>query len=579
MRKGIPVAGGMAGGSADAAAALVACDALWGTACRRDELLELAAELGSDVPFALARRHRARHRPGRAAHPGAGARHAGTGCSPSPTAGCPPRTVYASSTGCGTSRAGRRRHARRAAGRAARGDPTALGAALGNDLQAAALACARSSAHAATRGATPARSARMVSGSGPTCAFLSVDAAARAPSWPPRCRRPACGRRRRARPGRCPAPRVDRRCPRRERRPRSGTSRWPTSSTSSAVSQGYGTRPRCSTDVTLGVGDGERIGVVGRNGGGKTTLLRAAHRPGGAGRRPGHHDRRPARSATSPRRDGLDRARPSATVVLRRRGRPRVGRRRRASARWSPGSAARDSASTAGRHAVRRRAPPGRAGRAAARRSDLLVLDEPTNHLDVEGVAWLAGHLLRAERRAGRRHPRPLVPRRGVQQTWEVADGDGAARTRAATRRTCWPAPSARGRRPRRGPAAEPAAQGAGLAASRPAGAHGEAEVPHRRGQRADRRRAAAARPARAAALRHPRLGKQVYDLEDVTSSRSATARCSTHVTWRLGPGRPGRHGRGQRGRQDHAAAAARRRARAGRRPGHASADRRASAT
>jgi 4-diphosphocytidyl-2-C-methyl-D-erythritol kinase len=53
IRKGIPVAGGMAGGSADAAAALLACDALWGTGCTRGRLLELAAELGADVPFAL----------------------------------------------------------------------------------------------------------------------------------------------------------------------------------------------------------------------------------------------------------------------------------------------------------------------------------------------------------------------------------------------------------------------------------------------------------------------------------------------------------------------------------------------
>lgn len=53
IRKAIPVAGGMAGGSADAAAALVACDALWGTALPRPALLELAARLGSDVPFAV----------------------------------------------------------------------------------------------------------------------------------------------------------------------------------------------------------------------------------------------------------------------------------------------------------------------------------------------------------------------------------------------------------------------------------------------------------------------------------------------------------------------------------------------
>jgi 4-diphosphocytidyl-2-C-methyl-D-erythritol kinase len=53
IRKVIPVAGGMAGGSADAAAALLACDALWRTGVSRDELCDLAAELGSDVPFPL----------------------------------------------------------------------------------------------------------------------------------------------------------------------------------------------------------------------------------------------------------------------------------------------------------------------------------------------------------------------------------------------------------------------------------------------------------------------------------------------------------------------------------------------
>lgn len=53
IRKVIPVAGGMAGGSADAAATLVACNELWGGHLTRDELEPLAAELGSDVPFLL----------------------------------------------------------------------------------------------------------------------------------------------------------------------------------------------------------------------------------------------------------------------------------------------------------------------------------------------------------------------------------------------------------------------------------------------------------------------------------------------------------------------------------------------
>lgn len=53
IRKSVPVAGGMGGGSADAAAALVACDALWGTGFSQARLHELASRLGADVPFAL----------------------------------------------------------------------------------------------------------------------------------------------------------------------------------------------------------------------------------------------------------------------------------------------------------------------------------------------------------------------------------------------------------------------------------------------------------------------------------------------------------------------------------------------
>jgi 4-diphosphocytidyl-2-C-methyl-D-erythritol kinase len=53
IRKVIPVAGGMAGGSADAAAALVACNAVWGGGLSREELAEIASDIGSDVPFLL----------------------------------------------------------------------------------------------------------------------------------------------------------------------------------------------------------------------------------------------------------------------------------------------------------------------------------------------------------------------------------------------------------------------------------------------------------------------------------------------------------------------------------------------
>ena len=53
ITKRVPIAGGMGGGSADAAAALLACDALWNSGFSRDELAKIAIDLGADVPFAL----------------------------------------------------------------------------------------------------------------------------------------------------------------------------------------------------------------------------------------------------------------------------------------------------------------------------------------------------------------------------------------------------------------------------------------------------------------------------------------------------------------------------------------------
>jgi len=53
INKSIPVAGGMAGGSADAAASLLGIDQLYGLGLTKDELAEVAREIGSDVPFML----------------------------------------------------------------------------------------------------------------------------------------------------------------------------------------------------------------------------------------------------------------------------------------------------------------------------------------------------------------------------------------------------------------------------------------------------------------------------------------------------------------------------------------------
>ena len=84
VHKRIPVAGGMAGGSADAAATLVACNQLWGTGLDTEQLHAVAARLGADVPPA-ARRHRRRHRArGKAeVRAGAGQLPLGAGTEPS----------------------------------------------------------------------------------------------------------------------------------------------------------------------------------------------------------------------------------------------------------------------------------------------------------------------------------------------------------------------------------------------------------------------------------------------------------------------------------------------------------------
>ena len=53
IEKQIPVAGGMAGGSADAAAALVALNEAWSLGLEQQQLMQVGAQVGADVPFAL----------------------------------------------------------------------------------------------------------------------------------------------------------------------------------------------------------------------------------------------------------------------------------------------------------------------------------------------------------------------------------------------------------------------------------------------------------------------------------------------------------------------------------------------
>lgn len=202
IRKRIPVAAGLAGGSADAAAALVACNELWGTGLSQSELREVAASVGSDVPFALL-----------------GGTAIGQGRGELLTAALTTGTyhwVLAFSSGalstpdvyaaCDRLRAARPSGARNAAAapdpatqrtrsagaEAEAGPPTlstelmaalrsgesaAVGPLLSNDLQAAAISLRPGLRRTLEAGTEFGALGAIVSGSGPTCAFLAADAA------------------------------------------------------------------------------------------------------------------------------------------------------------------------------------------------------------------------------------------------------------------------------------------------------------------------------------------------------------------------------------------------------------------
>jgi 4-diphosphocytidyl-2-C-methyl-D-erythritol kinase len=179
LRKQIPLAGGLAGGSADAAAALVACDALWGIGLSRDELAVIGAELGSDVPFLL--------------HGGT-ALGTGHGESVSPILARPTAwhwVIAVADGGLSTPDVYRELDRLRASAwpptplttadtlmsALRQRDPEVLGAALANDLQPAAISLRPALADVLKAGYDAGAVAGIVSGSGPTCVFLATDAA------------------------------------------------------------------------------------------------------------------------------------------------------------------------------------------------------------------------------------------------------------------------------------------------------------------------------------------------------------------------------------------------------------------
>lgn len=174
--KKVPVGGGMAGGSADAAAALMAVDALWGTKLSQVQLLELAAELGSDVPFSL----EGYTQIGR-----------GRGHLLEPIDSLPfhwvivPQTLHLSTplvySTLDDMRGDRAPAVPQAPSRGLRealfaGDAHALAGELVNDLAAPAISLAPQIQTVLDKGSYLGALAGMVSGSGPTCVFLAEDA-------------------------------------------------------------------------------------------------------------------------------------------------------------------------------------------------------------------------------------------------------------------------------------------------------------------------------------------------------------------------------------------------------------------
>ena len=322
----------------------------------------------------------------------------------------------------------------------------------------------------------------------------------------------------------------------------------------SGVGKGYAARTILS-DLTLGVSAGDRIGVVGRNGDGKSTLLRliaGTEEPDAGG---------VTRSGTLAlellgQADDLDPARTIREEL--------VGGR--ADHEWAGDAGFRSVLDGLLGGVALSRFPQGldtpiaplsggeRRRIALARtlldNPELLLLDEPTNHLDVEGVDWLARHL------AARRGTLLVVTHDRwfldavCTATWEVADGgvhqyEGGYAAYVLAR-----AERERDRGRARGAPPGAAAQGAGLAAARAAGAHLQAALPDRGRRGADRRTSPSRATARSCcASRAP--GSATACSTPSTSPSPTTARrcCAT---------RPGGSGRATAWRSSASTARAR---------------------
>jgi len=175
IRKRIPVAAGLAGGSADAAAALVACNELWHAGLSHEQLTEVAAAVGSDVAFALLGGTAVGQGRGEQLTPAlaSGEYHwvlaVADGVLSTPE-------VYAAFDRLNgpDGREPALDHALMAALRS--GHPAAVGGTLSNDLQPAAISLFPALRKTLAAGRELGALGAMVAGSGPTCVFLTEDA-------------------------------------------------------------------------------------------------------------------------------------------------------------------------------------------------------------------------------------------------------------------------------------------------------------------------------------------------------------------------------------------------------------------
>ncbi|MEU8288547.1 ABC-F family ATP-binding cassette domain-containing protein [Micromonospora sp. NPDC048905] len=308
------------------------------------------------------------------------------------------------------------------------------------------------------------------------------------------------------------------------------------------VSKGYGAAGRLLTDVSLGLDDADRIGVVGLNGAGKSTLLRLLTKQEDPDDGRVTH-RRDLRVLWLPQQLTLA---PDATVrdvVL---GTAWLNEGMGAEHEWAGDAGVRGILDGLGMPHLGLDQPVGPMSGGERRRvalaallvrdSDLLILDEPTNHLDVGGVDWLARHLV------GRKGALVVVTHDRwfldaiCTNTWEVADqtvrayeGGFAAWTLARAERDRVAAATEARRQNllrkeiawlRRGPPARTSKPQFRIDAANAL----IADVPPARDTMSLQRMATS------------RLGKQVYDLENV-ELHAGPKEILRDVTWLVGPG------------------------------------------